>query len=215
MNENLPLCQTHCLFTKTGDTQQSSWSQSCVLKNSFNCEYNKITQPLSIYSLRCSAKKWAEGPRLIVSPEVLWLSGELMQTFEMMNETQVFLFHTGNIWGGDSPWFQVAIVRNIVSYSDVLHSFIQDQNMFILNIENKLQRFFEKTGWPIWGTCPCKFVGWASKETLTPFFRLKSLPSFLDTCSIWIIQLPKMIVIIHLLPLLTDSNYEVFSVLVK
>lgn len=125
------------------------------------------------------------------------------------------LFHTANNRGGETAGFQVANVSNITSYPDFPHPFIQNQNMFILNTENKLQRFFEKTEWPIWGRCPRKLVDWASKDTLPPFFRRKSLPSFLDTCSIWISQLTQMTVITHLLPLLIDSNYEVFVVLVK
>lgn len=80
----------------------------------------------------------------MVPPGVRWLSRMLTQTFELRNEAKAPLSHID-----DARKEQLHSFSNVVSYLDGPDPLNQDQNKFILNIENKLQRFFEKIDWQV------------------------------------------------------------------
>lgn len=114
-----------------------------VLQKSLKCEHNLITAAEYLLSQHALQRNRLRALNGLFPPEELSLSTVLTQTFEMRNETKAFPFHTDNVRRSSSMVSRGKCQQ--CTYFDFLDRLVQDQNSFMLNTENKRQRFFEKT----------------------------------------------------------------------
>lgn len=114
-----------------------------VLQESLKCEHHLITAAEYLLSQHAPQRNGQRALDGLFPPKELSLSRVLTQTFEMRNETKAFPFHTENVRRSSSTVSRGK--RQQCTYPDFLEPPVQDQNTFLLNTENKRQRFFEKT----------------------------------------------------------------------